>query len=216
MQGMRVARHACTQGEGQLEKIHIYLLGAPDPLMPEKELIQFDKAGYTVAVSRLAVDDLPAYTPARERPELQSMLRRLVARDTLVVLDLSALGCNARDILATLMHCRKSKILVRCVEVGHSDLAGLPEPAAVRTLRALVRLDAACRSLRSRDSLAAVRAAGKTTGRPPSLTDQQRQRVLQSLGKGQSVSEVARRFNTSRQTVLRIRSDGARAAAGAA
>jgi putative DNA-invertase from lambdoid prophage Rac len=40
--------------------------------------------------------------------------------------------------------------------------------------------------------------------------------VLQSLGKGQSVSEVARRFNTSRQTVLRIRSDGARAAAGAA
>src|ERR1700761_8637129 len=129
-----------SNGEGELGKIHIYLLGAPDPLMPEKELILFDKAGYTVAVSRLAIDDQPAYTPARERPKLQSMLRRLAPRDTLVVLELPALGCNARDILATLMHCRKSKIVVKCVEVGHTDLAGLPEPAAVKTLRALVRL----------------------------------------------------------------------------
>ncbi|MGF6442057.1 recombinase family protein [Paraburkholderia youngii] len=193
--------------EGDVEKLHIYLFGAHDALRHEQALIRLDKAGYMVTLARLVVEDLPTYTQGRERPELQSLIRRIAPRDTLVVLELAALGCNARDILTTVMQCRKAGVALRCVEVGHTDLAGRPEPSAVKALRALVRLDAACRSLRSRDSLAAVRASGKPTGRPPSLSEQQRQRVLQSLGRGQSVSEVARRFGTSRQTVMRIRAD---------
>jgi putative DNA-invertase from lambdoid prophage Rac len=42
-------------------------------------------------------------------------------------------------------------------------------------------------------------------GRPPSLTPQQHARVLDRLARGIAVSEVARQFETSRQTVLRIR-----------
>ncbi|MCC8395467.1 helix-turn-helix domain-containing protein [Paraburkholderia sp. MMS20-SJTR3] len=190
-----------------MEKVHIYLFGAYDPARREQALIRLDKAGYMVTLARLANEDLPTYFAARERPELQSLIRRMAPRDTLVVLELAALGCNARDILATVMQCRKALVSLKCVEIGHTDLAGRPEPSSVKVLRALVRLDAACRSLRSRDSLAAVRANGKHTGRPPSLSEQQRERVLQSLGRGQSVSEVARRFGTSRQTVMRIRAD---------
>ncbi|WP_233838143.1 helix-turn-helix domain-containing protein [Paraburkholderia sp. ZP32-5] len=190
-----------------MEKVHIYLFDAHDAAKREQALIRLDKAGYMVTLARLVTEHLPTYTQARQRPELQCLLRRLTPRDTLVVLELAALGCNARDILGTVMQCRKAEVLLRCIEVGHTDLAGRPEPAAMKALRALVRLDATCRSLRSRDSLAAVRAAGKHTGRPPSLSEQQRERILQSLGGGQSVSEVARRFGTSRQTVMRIRAD---------
>ncbi|EEA02746.1 Resolvase helix-turn-helix domain protein [Burkholderia sp. H160] len=190
-----------------MEKLHIYLFGEHDAARHEQALIQLDKAGFMVTLARVIVEDLPTYVLGRERPELQSLIRRLAPRDTLVVLDLAALGCNARDILATVMQCRKAGVVLRCLEIGHADLAGRPEPSVVKALRALVRLDATCRSLRSRASLAAVRATGKHTGRPPSLSEQQRQRVLQSLGRGQSVSEVARRFGTSRQTVMRIRAD---------
>jgi putative DNA-invertase from lambdoid prophage Rac len=200
-------RRGQTSTKGDVEKLHTYLFGAHDANRHEQALIRLDKAGYMVTLARVIVEDLPTYVQGRERPELQSLIRRLAPRDTLVVLELAALGCNARDILATVMQCRKAGVALRCVEVGHSDLAGRPEPSAVKALRALVRLDAACRSLRSRDSLAAVRATGKHTGRPPSLSEQQRQRVLQSLGRGQSVSEVARRFGTSRQTVMRIRAE---------
>ncbi|MFC0398769.1 recombinase family protein [Paraburkholderia rhizosphaerae] len=199
--------------DASVGKVHIYLLGAADPFEREHELIELDKAGYTVALGRLTTEDVPAYTPARERPELQSLLRRLMPRHTLAVLEFAALGCSARDILDTLMQARKAKVSIRCVEVGRADLAALPEAPVVKALRALARLDVACRSLRSKDGLAALRAEGKPTGRPPSLTVQQRQRVLQSLDKGQSVSEVARRFGTSRQTVLRIRLVGENAAA---
>jgi putative DNA-invertase from lambdoid prophage Rac len=193
--------------KADVEKLHIYLFGAHDAVRHEQALIRLDKAGYRVTLARVIVEDLPPYVPGHERPELQRLIRRLAPRDTLVVLELAALGRSARDILATVMQCRKGGVALRCVELGHTDLAGRPESSAVKALRALVRLDAACRSSQSRDSIAAVRATGKHTGRPPSLSEQQRQRVVESLGRGQSVSEVARRFGTSRQTVMRIRAD---------
>ena len=199
--------HAGQTTKSDVERLHTYLFGAHDAIRHEQALIRLDKAGYRVTLVRVIVEDLPAYVQGCERPELQSLIRRLAPRDTLVVLELAALGCNARDILVTVMQCRKAGVALRCVEIGQGDLAARPEPSAVKALRALVRLDAACRSLRSRHSLAAIRATGKHTGRPPSLSEQQRQRVLQSLGRGQSVSEVARRFGTSRQTVMRIRAD---------
>ncbi|MNN39644.1 putative DNA-invertase from lambdoid prophage Rac [compost metagenome] len=56
-----------------------------------------------------------------------------------------------------------------------------------------------------RDSLAAAKAMGRAVGRPPKHKPEERDAILRALAQGQSVSETARRFNTSRQTVLRIR-----------
>jgi putative DNA-invertase from lambdoid prophage Rac len=193
--------------KGDMEKLHIYLFGEDAYSQQEKSLIQLDKAGYMVTLGRVAIEALPAYTPAAVRPRLQSVIRRLSPGDALVVLELAALGCNGRDILSTIKQCRSAGASLRCVELGQADLTGRPEPSAVKALRALMRLDANCRSLRSRDSIAAVRESGRHTGRPPSLTVQQRRSVLQALDRGQSVSEVARRFGTSRQTVMRIRAE---------
>jgi putative DNA-invertase from lambdoid prophage Rac len=108
-------------------------------------------------------------------------------------------------VLSTLLQCRRGKICVRCVEIGGGDLTGRPEPQAVRMLRALVRMEATTRSERSRHSLKAAQDRGRPTGRPASLSVHDRKDVMHLLGCGASVSEVARQFGTSRQTVLRIR-----------
>lgn len=50
-----------------------------------------------------------------------------------------------------------------------------------------------------------ARAAGKRFGRPSSLNNEQRGKVLTDLGLGRSVAELAREFKTSRQTIMRIR-----------
>ncbi|MBP0590301.1 recombinase family protein [Paraburkholderia sp. LEh10] len=183
----------------------MYVNRVGEDSFPEREMILLDQAGYTVALNRIVVDTLPPYVPAADRPGLRRLLRRVAADDIVVVLELAALGCSARDVLATLMQCRKARIQVRCLEVGNANLAGQPDGPAAKMLRALVRMEVSIRSLRSKDGLAATLTNGRRTGRPPSLSDQDRLRVMQALRKGLTVSEVARRFGTSRQTVLRIR-----------
>jgi DNA invertase Pin-like site-specific DNA recombinase len=42
-------------------------------------------------------------------------------------------------------------------------------------------------------------------GRPPSFTDEQKNAVLRELASGASVSATAKKFQTSRPTILRIK-----------
>lgn len=188
-----------------MRQIYFYLNGTSDGEFPERELIQLDKAGYTVALHRVVLDTVPPYVTAEDRPVLSNLLRRVKAEDEVVVLQLSALGCSASDVLSTLLRCRRDGVVVRCVETGAVDLAGHPEPQAVKMLRAVVRMETVTRSERSRNGMRTARESGRPTGRPASLCANDREDVLRSLESGMSVSEVARRFSTSRQTVLRIR-----------
>jgi putative DNA-invertase from lambdoid prophage Rac len=192
-----------------VSQTYFYINGASDGHFPEQELIRLDKAGYTVALNRVAVDNVPPYVAAQERRALVNVLRRVAAGDQLIVLDLAALGSSARDVLSTLLKCRKDQIGVRCVELGATDLAAKPESPAIKMLRAVVRLETATRSERSSTSLKLAQQSGRHTGRPVSLSREDRERVLVLLTKGVTVSEIARRFSTSRQTVMRIRARAA-------
>lgn len=186
-----------------------YINGPSDRYFPEQELIRLDKAGYTVALSRVAIDNVRPFVGTAERAALSGLLRRAAPGDELVVLDLSCLGRSARDVLSTLQRCRKERIAVRCVEFGNVDLAGRPEPQAVRMLKAVVRLETAMRSERSSTSLKEAQQSGRPTGRPGSLSPRDREDVIGLLDQGVSVSEIARRFKTSRQTIMRIRAASA-------
>ena len=196
-----------------MRRTFFYVNSAVDTPFPEQELIALDKAGYTVVLSRVAIDRVPPFVAAAERPELSGLLRRAEPGDSLVVLELSALGCSVRDALSTLMQCRAKGMSVQCVEIGNVDLASRPEPQAVKALRAVIRMEIAARSQRGRTSLKTAQDSGKRVGRPTSLSRHDRDRVMRSLDKGLSVSEVARRFGTSRQTIMRIRASFAPAEA---
>ncbi|MGU7782040.1 recombinase family protein [Burkholderia sp. PU8-34] len=194
-----------------MHRTYFYLNKPADHQDQEEALIALDKAGHTVVLSRVVFDQVHPYVAAADRPELKGLLRRAAPGDSLVVLELSALGCSARDVLATLMECRNKNISVLCVELGNVDLAGRPERQAVRMLRAIVQMEIATRSQRSQRSLKFAQERGQHTGRPASLSRHDQERVKRSLDNGLSVSEVARQFGTSRQTVMRIRASSAAA-----
>ncbi|WP_230975062.1 recombinase family protein [Burkholderia stagnalis] len=199
--------------ERVLRRTFFYVNSSVDTPFPEQELIALDKAGYTVVLSRVAIDRVPPFVPAAERPELSGLLRRAEPGDSLVVLELSALGSSVRDVLSTLMQCRGKGMSVVCIEIGNVDLAGRPEPQAIKTLRAVSRMETAARSQRGKTNLQSTQDNGKRVGRPTSLSRHDRERVMRSLDKGLSVSEVARRFGTSRQTIMRVRASFAPAEA---
>ena len=58
---------------------------------------------------------------------------------------------------------------------------------------------------RTLSGLTRAKASGRPLGRPKSLGNTQAASALEMLSTGLSVAEVARRMNTSRQTILRIR-----------
>ncbi|HKT96653.1 MAG TPA: recombinase family protein [Paraburkholderia sp.] len=192
-----------------MPQTYFYINGPSDRQFPEQELIRLDRAGYTVALSRVAVDNVRPFVSTEERAALNGLLRRVAPGDELVVLDLSCLGSSAKDVLATLQKCRKERIAVRCVEFGNVDLASRPEPQSVKMLKAIVRLEMKTRSERSSTSLKRAQESGRPTGRPGSLSPKDRGDVIGLLDKGVSVSEIARRFDTSRQTIMRIRASTA-------
>jgi putative DNA-invertase from lambdoid prophage Rac len=58
---------------------------------------------------------------------------------------------------------------------------------------------------RTQAGLARVKAQGKPLGRPSALSSDQKEAVRKKLENGETVSAVAREFNTSRQTIMRVR-----------
>jgi len=63
---------------------------------------------------------------------------------------------------------------------------------------------------RTQSGLRRAKFEGKTLGRPSTLSDEQKQDVRKDIANGLSVSAIARKFGTSRQTIMRVREDGSR------
>ena len=58
---------------------------------------------------------------------------------------------------------------------------------------------------RTHSGIARAKAAGNRFGRPPILSEEQKQTVTERLNAGISISAIAREFNTTRQTILRVK-----------
>lgn len=58
---------------------------------------------------------------------------------------------------------------------------------------------------RTQAGIARAKAEGKAIGRPTALSKQQQAEVRRQLNKGASVASLAKRYGTSRQTIMRVR-----------
>lgn len=171
----------------------------------ERALVAADAAGITVDIGRVISESQPPSVSALQRPRLAELMQQVQTGDTVYTLNLSCLGSDARDMLATIARFRKAGVSLYCLQAGRADLTRRAPPPAVSILRALVTLEGRVRSIRAQQSAATAREMGMQLGRKPKLSEDQRRSVADSLACGESVSDVARRFQVSRQTVLRVR-----------
>jgi putative DNA-invertase from lambdoid prophage Rac len=58
---------------------------------------------------------------------------------------------------------------------------------------------------RTQSGLTRAKSQGKTLGRPKVLSKSQNKQVIEQLMEGMAIAAIARSFNTSRQTIMRIR-----------
>jgi putative DNA-invertase from lambdoid prophage Rac len=176
----------------------------------ERDLFEIDAAGYFVDMSAVFVERCSCTSPASTRPIFQRALRRLQAGDTLITTQLWCLGNSLTDVLATVDVLGRRGMSTVCLSFGKQDLCAPEGRTFIDALRLAEDLERVTRRSRAREAANAAKERGVAQGRPSSLTPAQQRQAMISLGAGLTVTEIARSLNTSRQTIMRLRSAHAR------
>jgi putative DNA-invertase from lambdoid prophage Rac len=125
--------------------------------------------------------------------------------DVLVVTQLDRLGRDAIDISITVAKLAKMGIKVHCLALGGVDLTSSAGKMTMGIINTVAQFERDLLIERTQAGLARAKSQGKKLGRPKVLSALQKKEVIQRLQEGQAIAAIARNFNVSRQTIMRIR-----------
>src|SRR3954454_1732771 len=162
-------------------------------------------AGFKVEPRRVVTETISGNVATSQRRGFIWLLDRLEPGDVLVVTKLDRLGHNVMDVGSTVAKLAEFGVRVHCLALGGVDLTSSTGKLTMNVVNAVAEFERDLLIERTQAGLSRAKAEGKTLGRPPSLTDDQRKAVQRRLEKGATVSALAREFKTSRQTILRVR-----------
>ena len=172
---------------------------------PENQKLEILNSGFSVEPKRFVEEKISGSVYASRRPEFIKLLDRLEEGDSLVVTKLDRLGRNALDVRQTIDLLAERGVKVHCLALGSTDLTSSSGKMTMTILSAVAEFERDLIIERTQSGLERAKAEGKKLGRNFSLNEVQQQSVMSDLNSGKSVSETARKFKTSRQTILRIR-----------
>jgi len=143
--------------------------------------------------------------PMSRRKGFTRLLDKMEKKDVLVVTKLDRLGRDTIDVSTTVAKLEKIGIRVHCLALGGVDLTSSAGKMTMGVINTVAQFERDLLIERTQSGLARAKALGKELGRPKSLTKEQREEVTLLLQEGRSIASIARKFNVSRQTIMRIR-----------
>lgn len=153
-------------------------------------------------VETIITEVISGAVPARARPQLSNLLKRMKRGDSLVVSRLDRLGRDTLDVLSLLRELDEQGIRVRILNIGAET--GTPNGRMFLTiLMAIAEFERELIRERTRAGLAALKASGKKLGRPERLTARQKRHVVHLADEGMSLRQIAALFNVSKSTINR-------------
>ncbi|EKM5761835.1 recombinase family protein [Cronobacter turicensis] len=173
----------------------------------ENQRREIEAAGFAIRPQRLIEEYISGSVAAGERPGFIRLLDRMENGDVLIVTKLDRLGRNAMDIRKTVELLAASEIRVHCLALGGVDLTSPAGKMTMQVISAVAEFERDLLLERTHAGIARAKASGKRFGRPPILSDEQKRIVAERLNAGVSTSAVAREFNTTRQTILRVKAE---------
>lgn len=169
------------------------------------QLREIEAAGFSVDKRRVVSESISGSVSADQRPGFAQLLVKMEEGDVLIVTKLDRLGRNAMDVRATVEGLAERGIRVHCLALGGVDLTSAAGRMTMQVLNAVAEFERDLLIERTHAGIARAKAEGKAMGRPFALSNEQRADVLRELDAGASVAALARRFGTSRQTIMRVR-----------
>lgn len=125
--------------------------------------------------------------------------------DVLIVTKLDRLGRDAIDVSTTVAKLEEIGIRVHCLALGGVDLTSSAGKMTMNVINAVAQFERDLLIERTQSGLARAKASGKPLGRPSALSVDQQAEVREKLQNGETISAIARQFETSRQTIMRVR-----------
>ncbi|WP_215845238.1 recombinase family protein [Candidatus Pantoea bituminis] len=171
----------------------------------ENQRREIEAAGFAIRPQRLIEEYISGSVAAGERPGFMRLLDRMENGDVLIVTKLDRLGRNAMDIRKTVELLATSEIRVHCLALGGVDLTSPAGKMTMQVISAVAEFERDLLLERTHAGIARAKASGKRFGRPPVLSEEQKRVVTERLKAGISTSAIAREFNTTRQTILRVK-----------
>ncbi|WP_081078034.1 recombinase family protein [Burkholderia pseudomultivorans] len=172
---------------------------------PVNQLREIEAAGFTVDKRRIVTESISGSVSANQRTGFAELLLKMEEGDVLIVTKLDRLGRNAMDVRATVETLADRGIRIHCLALGGVDLTSAAGQMTMQVLNAVAEFERDLLIERTQAGIARAKAEGKTLGRPSALTKRQQDQVRQQLAEGVSVASLAKHYNTSRQTIMRIR-----------
>jgi len=171
----------------------------------QNQKMEIEAAGFAIEAHRLIEESISGSVAAKERPGFMKLIDRMEQGDMLVVTKLDRLGRNAMDVRATVEYLASSGVRVHCLALGGVDLTSPAGKMTMQVIAAVAEFEKDLLIERTQSGISRAKAAGKRFGRPPTLNSKDRPEVIARLAAGASISEMARQFKTTRQTIIRAR-----------
>jgi putative DNA-invertase from lambdoid prophage Rac len=168
------------------------------------QVAEIKAAGYEVQPQRIMEENISGTVPAAERPGFQKLLDRLESGDILLCTKLDRLGRDTRDVVGTVEALSERDIHVRCLQLGGVDLTS---PAGKMTMTVLAAVATFERELiveRTGAGRVKAMAEGVKFGRKPLIDEDTRETIRERRAAGESVSALARVYDTNRAMIQRI------------
>lgn len=171
----------------------------------DNQVQEIAAAGYTVTPQRTITETVSGSVAASEREGWGRLVNKLESGDVLIVTKMDRLGRNAMDVRATVEGLTGMGVRVHCLALGGMDLTSPAGKMTMGVINAMAEFERDLLIERTQAGLSRAKADGKVLGRKPSLTPEQSNAVQQRLEAGDAIAAIARDFDTSRQTIMRIR-----------
>ncbi len=171
----------------------------------QNQSMEIKAAGFAIEEQRLIEENISGSVAAKQRPGFIKLIDRMEAGDVLVVTKLDRLGRNAMDVRAMVEQLANSGIRVHCLALGGVDLTSPAGKMTMQVIAAVAEFERDLLIERTQAGINRAKASGKRFGRRPSLNEEVQAAVVERLDAGNSISEIAREFKTTRQTIIRVR-----------
>ena len=171
----------------------------------ENQVQEIAGAGFSITKGRTIAETVSGSVAASARVGFSQLLNKLESGDVLVVTKLDRLGRNAMDVRATVEGLTGMGVRVHCLALGGVDLTSPAGKMTMSVIAAVAEFERDLLIERTQSGLSRAKAGGKTLGRPNALQDRDKNDVHERLAAGETVSAIAKRHSTSRQTIMRIR-----------
>lgn len=139
---------------------------------------------------------------------LKEFLDQISAGDTVIATRVTAVAHSAADLLNLLEQIQKKGAFFRSLAEPWANTRVQGGERVIETIRGMIDFEIAVADMKTRSVQERPQTFGVLAGRPPKLTQPQKDKALSLLKIGKSAAEIGRMLGVSRSTISRMKGVG--------